>query len=54
MQFRDLKTLVKRLCKDNPEDVAAIGKIVDELTYGKLSDKEMKKVIGNSDEAKHS
>jgi hypothetical protein len=52
MLFRDLKTLVKRLCKDNPEDVAAIGKIVDELTYGKLSDKEMKKVIGNSDEAK--
>lgn len=46
--LRDLKTFLKRLCKDNPDDVAAIGKIVDEITLGKLSDKEMKKVLGST------
>lgn len=46
--IRDLKTVLKKLCKDNPEDVAVIGRIVDELTLGKLSDKEMTKVLGNT------
>ena len=50
--FRDLTTVVKKLCKENPDDIATIGKILDELTYGKMSDKEMKKFIGTSKEAK--
>lgn len=49
---RDLKTFVKELCKQHPEDIDEIGRILDDLSYGKMTDKEMKKFIGNSKEAK--
>lgn len=50
--FRDLKTLTKKFAKNNPADIATLGKIIDEQTLGKLSDKEMMAYIGKSDEAK--
>lgn len=50
--FRSLKTITLELAKKNPSDIALIGKIIDEQTLGKLSDTEMMKFIGESDEAK--
>lgn len=50
--IRDLNTLVKGICKNNPNDIASIGKIIDELTYGNMTDKEFLKLLGNSDDAK--
>jgi len=50
--FRDLKTMTKKFAKDNPADIAILGKIIDEQTLGKLSDDEMSKYIGSSAEAK--
>ena len=49
---RDIRTFVKELCKQNPNDIAAIGRILDDLTMGKMTDKEFKKFIGTSKEAK--
>lgn len=46
--FRDLKTLTLDLARKNPEDIAKIGLIVDEMTLGKLSDKELISIIGKS------
>ncbi len=50
--FRDLKTITKKFAKDNPSDIATLGKIIDEQTLGKLSDKELMDYIGKSDQAK--
>ncbi|MBU1105031.1 MAG: hypothetical protein KKB51_00055 [Candidatus Riflebacteria bacterium] len=49
--FRSLKTITSQLCKQN-DDIAAIARIIDEQTLGKLSDKEFEKYIGSSDAAK--
>ncbi|PKL49439.1 MAG: hypothetical protein CVV42_05490 [Candidatus Riflebacteria bacterium HGW-Riflebacteria-2] len=46
--FRDLSTITKQLCRQNPDDIAAIAQIIDERTLGKLSDKEFKSYIGSS------
>jgi len=50
--FRSLKTITSQLCKKNPDNIAAIAKIIDEQTLGKLSDKEFKEFIGSSDAAR--
>lgn len=50
--LRDLKTLTKKFAKNNPGDIATLGKIIDEQTLGKLSDNELIKYIGNSAAAK--
>lgn len=50
--FRDLKTLTKKFAKNNPGDIATLGRIIDEQTLGKLSDDELTKYIGKSAEAK--
>ena len=50
--LRDISTMIKKLCKNNPDDIAQIGRIIDDLTYGKMTDKEMKKFIGSSKESK--
>ncbi len=49
--FRDLKTLTSRFAKNNPGNIAAMARIIDEQTLGKLSDKEMQQYIGNSEAA---
>lgn len=50
--FRTLKTMTTKICRDNPDDIMAIAKIIDEQTLGKLSDKEFEKYIGSSSAAK--
>ncbi len=50
--FRDLSTITKQLCRQNPGDIAAIARIIDERTLGKLSDKQFMEYIGSSDAAK--
>lgn len=50
--FRDLSTVTKQLCRQNPDDIAAIARIIDERTLGKLSDKEFMQYIGSSAAAK--
>ncbi len=50
--FRDLKTITKDLAKRNPDDIEKMGKIIDEQTLGKLSDKEMMSMLGKSDAVK--
>jgi hypothetical protein len=50
--FRSLKTITSQLCKKNPDNIAAIARIIDEQTLGKLSDNEFKEYIGSSDAAK--
>lgn len=51
--FRSLKTLTLKLASDNPGDIAAVGRIIDEQTLGKLSDQEMMKYIGDSEAARN-
>lgn len=50
--FRDASTLIKRIIKNNPEDAAKIAKIVDEVTLGKLSDKELLDMVGKTEATK--
>lgn len=50
--FRSLKTITSQLCKKNSDNIAAIARIIDEQTLGKLSDKEFQEFIGSSDAAK--
>ena len=49
--FRSLKTVTKKFAKDNSGDIAALGRIIDEATLGKLSDKQLMEYIGKSDAA---
>lgn len=46
--FRSLKTITSKLCQQNGDNTAAIARIIDEQTLGKLSDKEFEKYIGSS------
>ena len=48
---RDIRKFVKELCNQNPGDIAKIGQILDNLTYGKMTDKEFKEFLGKSAEA---
>ncbi len=50
--FRSLKTVTKKFAKSNPSDIAALGRIIDEETLGKLTDKQLMQYIGSSDAAK--
>lgn len=50
--FRDLKTIVKKLIKQNPEDTEVICKTIDELFLGKMTEKEFYQMFGKTDETK--
>ncbi len=50
--FRDLKTIVKKLIKQNPEDTEIICKTIDELFLGKMTEKEFYQMFGKTDETK--
>ena len=47
----NIRTLIKELCAKNPNDIAKIGKILDNLTYGKMTNKELQEFIGDSVQA---
>jgi len=46
--LRDISNMLKQLVKNNPDDAKQIAGIVDEITLGKLSDKEMMHYLGKS------
>lgn len=50
--FRSIKTITREFAKANSGDIATIGKIINEQTFGKLSDKEFIEMIGDSPEAR--
>ncbi len=50
--FRDLKTIVKKLIKQNPEDTEIICKTVDEMFLGKMNEKEFYQMFGKTDATK--
>ena len=47
--FRDLKTIVKQLIKQNPDDTEIICKTVDEMFLGKMNEKEFYEMFGKTD-----
>ena len=49
--WRNLRHLVRALVKANPGDAAAVGKIIDEVTFNKLSNNELKEFLGSSEGA---
>ena len=50
--FRSLKSVTLEFAKKNSGDIEKMAKIIDEQTFGKLSDKEMMEYIGKSDTAR--
>lgn len=50
--LRDMRTLVKKFVKNNPDDTEAVCKIVDEVFLGKLTDKELLDFVGKNEKTK--
>ena len=46
--WRSLRDFLKDVVKNNPDKATAIGKILNEETYGKLSDSQMMEFLGSS------
>lgn len=46
--FNNLRDLVKAFLRKNPGELAKVGTIIDEATYGKLTDSQLQEFIGDS------
>lgn len=44
--FRNFSVITRNFAKHNPEDIHTMARILDEITYGGLSDSEMRRFIG--------